>query len=207
MLLLPVPLPLKPKVVPLIVKRLSVPDVLMTFRLSSKPPSMMQDVIAAVPVRLSKLTLPSSSAALVPLVPLTVEDSSVKLLELTPRIPWFWFVPLILIRRSVTLPAFSKYTPLPDVAPSAPTIPEIVPAVALPPTVVLAPSPLTEKLPEVFLRKIPFGPPVVETLVSATAKGVVLLARLISTAAAPLVTSVPLVAVIVWVLSVANKPL
>ena len=90
---------------------------------------------------------------------------------------------------------------------SAPVIPEIVPAVALPPTAVFAPSPLTEKLPEVFFRKMPFGPPVVETLVRATARGVVLLARLISTAAAPEVVSVPLVIVIVWVLSVANKPL
>jgi len=43
---------------------------------------------------------------------------------------------------------------------------------------------LTVKLPEVFFRKMPFGPPVVETFVSATASGVVLLERLISTPAA-----------------------
>src|SRR5215217_2026821 len=145
---------------------------------------MRQEVIAAVPVRLSKLTLPSSSAALVPFVPVTVENSSVKLLELIPRMPWFWFVPLILMRRNVTFVAFSKYTPLPDVAPSAPVIPEMVPAVLLPPTAAFVPSPLTRKLPEVFFRKIPLGPPVVETLVSAIANGVVLLARLTSTPAA-----------------------
>ena len=72
---------------------------------------------------------------------------------------------------------------------------------------VVEPSPVTVKLPLVLVRTIPFGPPVVETLVSETASGVVLLARVISTAAAPLVLMVPLVTVMVCVLSVANSPL
>jgi hypothetical protein len=46
----------------------------------------------------------------------------------------------------------------------------------------------------------------VETLVSAKASGVVLLVRLTSTPAAPLVTIVPLVVVIVLVFSVADNP-
>ena len=84
-------------------------------------------------------------------------------------------------------------------------MPEIVPPVAFPPTDVLVPSPFTVKLPEVFFKKIPLGPPVVETLVSATTKGVVEEAREISTADAPLVLSVPLVVVMVFVLSVATN--
>ena len=90
--------------------------------------------------------------------------------------------------------------------PSAPVIPEIVPPVASPPTAVLAVVPLTVKLPEVFLRKMPFGPPVVETVFRTTDSGVVLLARLISTPAAPVVVIVPLGMVMVWVLSVASRP-
>ena len=95
---------------------------------------------------------------------------------------------------------------MPAVVLSAPVIPEMVPAEALPPRLVVVPSPLTEKLPEVFFRKMPFGPPVVETFVRATASGVVLVLREISTPAAPLVMMVPLVIVMVCVLSVANKP-
>ena len=53
------------------------------------------------------------------------------------------------------------------------------------------------KLPEVLDRMMPFGPPLVETLVRLTARGVVPAERVISTAAAPLVESVPLVAVMV----------
>jgi hypothetical protein len=80
---------LKPKVVPLIVSRLRVPEVLTTFRLSSNPPSTRQEVIAAEPVRLLNLTLLSSNAPLVPLLPVTVENSKVKFVTLTPRIPKF----------------------------------------------------------------------------------------------------------------------
>jgi len=54
---------------------------------------------------------------------------------------------------------------------------------------------------------IPLGAPLLETLVSTIANGVVLDARVISTAVPVVVPIVPLVAVIVWVLSVANKPL
>src|SRR5262249_43904625 len=68
-LLLPLVLLLKPKVLPLIVSRFSVPEVFTRFRLSSKPPSMKHEVIAAVPVKLLNPTLPSSLAALVPFVP------------------------------------------------------------------------------------------------------------------------------------------
>ena len=39
---------------------------------------------------------------MLPLMPATVEYSSVKLVTLVPRMPKFWFVPLIVIRRSVT---------------------------------------------------------------------------------------------------------
>src|SRR6185369_4891105 len=206
MLLLPLVALLRPNVLPLTVSRFSVPDVLTTERLSSKPPSIRQDVIAAVPVRLLKPTLPSSSAALLPLVPVTVENSSVKLLELTPRIPKFWFVPLTVTRRKVTFPAFSRYTPLPAVAAFAPVALAIVPPVALPPRVVLAPSPTTVKLPDVFFNMMPLGAPLLETLVSDTANGVVPEARVISTAVPVVVLIVPLVVVIVLVLSVASNP-
>src|SRR6185369_14361717 len=77
MLLLPLTVLLRPKVLLLIVSRFSVPVVFTSDRLSSKPPSITQEVIAAVPVRLLKPTAPSSSAALLPLVPVTVENSRV----------------------------------------------------------------------------------------------------------------------------------
>ena len=56
---------------------------------------------------------------------------------------------------------------------------------------------MTVKLPLVLVSTMPLGPPVVETLVSETASGVVLLARVISTATLLLVLTVPLVAVMV----------
>ena len=67
------------------------------------------------------------------------------------------------------------------------------------------------KLPLVFLRKIPLFPVVPdalfnETLVSAIARGVVLLLRVISRAVAPLVLIAPLAEVMVIVLSVASNP-
>jgi len=69
------------------------------------------------------------------------------------------------------------------------------------------PVPVTVKLPEVLDSMMPLEPPFAETVVSETASGVVLLARVISTAVAPEVLIVPLVIVSVCVLSVANKPL
>jgi hypothetical protein len=54
---------------------------------------------------------------------------------------------------------------------------------------------------------MPFAAPLLETLVSTIAKGVVLEARVISTAVPVVVLMAPLVVVIVWVLSVASKPL
>src|SRR5687768_3364386 len=96
---------------------------------------------------------------------------------------------------------------MPLVAPSAPVAPMIVPPLLLPPTLVFVPSPLMVKLPLVLLRKIPFGGAVLaDTLVSDTAKGVVPLDRVISTAVAPLVLIAPLVEVMVLLLSVASKP-
>jgi hypothetical protein len=53
---------------------------------------------------------------------------------------------------------------------------------------------------------MPFAAPLLETLVSTIASGVVLEARVISTAVPVVVAIVPLVLVIVCVLSVANKP-
>src|SRR6185369_2838672 len=88
----------RPKVEPVTVKRLSVPDELITEKFLERPPLMMQLVMTPVPVIpvvvvLPKCTEPSpapsggASAADVPLVPLTVEYSSVKLLTELPRIP------------------------------------------------------------------------------------------------------------------------
>jgi hypothetical protein len=68
-------------------------------------------------------------------------------------------------------------------------------------------SPTIVKLPLVLVKTMPLAPPLAETLVSETASGVVLLARVISTATAPLLLIVPLVVVIVLVLFVASKPL
>ena len=68
------------------------------------------------------------------------------------------------------------------------------------------PVPVMVKLPEVLDSMIPLGPPLAETLVNETASGVVLLARVISTAVAPDVLTLPLAVVIVLVLSVASRP-
>jgi hypothetical protein len=67
--------------------RFRVPLVLTTLRLSSNPPSIRQDVMAAATVRLSKTTLPSSRPVLFPFVPVTVRNSRMILLALMPRIP------------------------------------------------------------------------------------------------------------------------
>ena len=74
------------------------------------------------------------------------------------------------------------------------------------PPLSVAPVPAIKKLPLVLVRIIPFVPPLADTLVSEICNGVVLLALVISTAAAPLVVIAPLVAVIVFVLSVASNP-
>jgi hypothetical protein len=68
------------------------------------------------------------------------------------------------------------------------------------------PVPVTVKLPEVLDSMMPLVPPLAETLVSETESGVVLLARVISTAVLVVVLIVPLVVVMVWVLSVASRP-
>src|ERR1051325_6218125 len=68
------------------------------------------------------------------------------------------------------------------------------------------PVPVMVKLPEVLDSMIPLDPPLAETLVSETASGVVLLARVISTAVFVVVLMVPLVVVIVLLLSVASRP-
>jgi hypothetical protein len=70
-----------------------------------------------------------------------------------------------------------------------------------------APLPVTVKLPLVLVRTIPLVPPFAEILVNETANGVVIEARVISTATALLVETEPLVAVRVMVLFVASKPL
>ena len=70
------------------------------------------------------------------------------------------------------------------------------------------PSPVIVKLPDVLDRTRPFAPPLAETLVSETARGVVPLLRVIWTAGpvAPELMA-PLVIVIVPELSVATNPL
>src|SRR5258708_3215187 len=137
-----------------------------------------------------------------------VEYSSVKLVTVKPLMAKFWLVPLIVIRRRVTLVALFRYTPMPDVTlPSAPLLFAIVPPVPLPPNEVLTPSPFTAKLPLVLLRDIPsFVPPEDETLVSEIASGVVALLRVILTAAPLPELIAPLVVVMVLVFSVAFKP-
>ena len=67
--------------------------------------------------------------------------------------------------------------------------------------------PATVKLPLVFVSLMPFGLLLAETLVCEIARGVVPLARVTSTAVAPLVVIAPLVEVMVLLLSVASKPL
>ena len=67
----------------------------------------------------------------------------------------------------------------------------MVPPELFPPTAVL-PLPVMVKLPVVLVRTIPFGPPFVDTLVSDTVNGVLPPARVISTAAAPVVVTEPL---------------
>ena len=59
------------------------------------------------------------------------------------------------------------------------------------------PVPVMVKLPEVLDSMIPLVPPLAETVVSETARGVVLLERVISTAVFVVVLMVPLVVVIV----------
>src|SRR6185503_1625178 len=68
------------------------------------------------------------------------------------------------------------------------------------------PVPVMVKLPEVPDSMIPLGPPLALTVVSETVSGVVPAARVISTAVAPDVVTVPLGIVMVWVLSVASRP-
>lgn len=99
--------------------------------------------------------------------------------------------------------ALFRNMPVPWVVlPSAPVLVAIVPPEAA------APVPTTVKLPLVFERMIPLlAPPEEETLVSETTSGVVPLARVISTAVAPLLLIAPLLLVMVPLLFVATRPL
>ena len=92
---------------------------------------------------------------------------------------------------------------------SAPVVPAMVPPEqpAVFALVQVPPVPVMVKLPEVLDSMIPLDPPLAETVVSETASGVVLLARVISTAVLVVVVMVPLVIVIVVVLSVARRAL
>jgi len=116
------------------------------------------------------------------------------------------------MRVSETFVALFSTTPVPtgvadessapvELAMVPPEQPAVFPLIQVPPV------PVTVKLPEVLDSMMPLEPPFAETVVSETASGVVLLARVISTAVAPEVLIVPLVIVSVCVLSVANKPL
>ena len=89
-------------------KAVSVPVVFSTRTLSSMAPLTIEFVMAFEPNRLSKMTLPSRFGVLVPLTPATVEYSIVKFVTLVPRMPKFWFVPLTVMRRSVTLRALFR---------------------------------------------------------------------------------------------------
>ena len=68
------------------------------------------------------------------------------------------------------------------------------------------PVPVTVNEPLTLFSFMPIAPPSDETLVSDITSGVVPLARVISTAVAPVLLIVPLVVVIVLLLSVASKP-
>ena len=115
------------------------------------------------------------------------------------------------MRVSETLVALFSTMPVPtgvadessapvELAMVPPEQPAVFPLMQVPPV------PVTVKLPEVLDSMIPLEPPLAETVVSETARGVVLLARVISTAVAPEVLTVPLGTVMVPVLSVASKP-
>src|SRR4051812_37067319 len=106
-----------------------------------------------------------------------------------------------------TLDALLTKIPVPWVLPSAPVLFAMFPPVQVPAVVQVPPLPATVKLPLVFCNVMPLAvPPVDETLVRTMLKGVVLEARVISTAVALLALIVPLVDVIVLLLSVASKP-
>src|SRR5207253_7571862 len=97
--------------------------------------------------------------------------------------------------------------PMPAVVLSAPVV-----VVMRPPEqigtakVQVPPLPATVKLPEVLDSRMPFEPPVAETLVSPMTNGVVPIPRVISTAVAVLVVIAPLVDVIFIELLVASSP-
>src|SRR5215813_6010298 len=74
------------------------------------------------------------------------------------------------------------------------------------PPVPADPAPDTVKLPLVLVNVMPLVPPLAAMLVRETANGVVPLLRVISTAVAPVVLTLPLGMVIVLVLSVASSP-
>ena len=106
------------------------------------------------------------------------------------------------MRVSETFVALFSTTPVPTgVADesSAPVALAMVPPEqpAVFPLMQVPPVPVMVKLPEVLDSMIPLGPPLAETVVSETLSGVVPLARVISTAVAPLVVTVPLGMVIV----------
>src|SRR5262249_17427362 len=75
---------LLPQVTVSIVKRLSVPLVLRRRRSSSRPPLTDEVLMLAVPRRLSKATLPSSFASLLPFAPLMTECARVKPVTVLP---------------------------------------------------------------------------------------------------------------------------
>ena len=104
-------------------------------------------------------------------------------------------VTLLALVRSIALPFGSALLALP------------VLCVMMPPEFAVDPFPVTVKLPEVLVRMIPFEAPLLETLVSDTARGVVPAARVISTGMPVVVAMSPLVVVIVFVLSVASRAL
>src|SRR5215469_3096478 len=195
-----------PKVELVTVNRSMVPVLFTISTLSAQPPLIKQLSIKEVPSRL--VTFTASSPELLPLDPLIVAYWKVKPVTLLPRMPKFWFVPLIVIRRSVIFVTLFKKMAIPCVLlPFAPLLFAIVPPVLLPPSVVLVPSPFTVKLPLVLFREIPLlVPPEVDTLVSAIARGVVPVVLLILIAVPDPVLMAPLVVVIVLLFSVAFKP-
>jgi hypothetical protein len=115
------------------------------------------------------------------------------------------------MRVSETFVALFSTTPVPTGVADESSAP--VPLAMVPPEqpavfalVQVPPVPVTVKLPEVLDSMIPRDPPLAETVVSETLSGVVLEARVISTAVPFVVLIVPVVVVIVCVLSVASNP-
>src|ERR1043166_5104943 len=136
----------------------NVPVSFSTRKLSSMAPRTVEFTSAQAPNALSKITLPSRPAVLVPLAPFTTRLLSVTLVTLEPRMPKFW-QSLICIHEKALLPLLFMYTPIPVVAsPSTPVLFAIVPPEPALPVPVTVKPPLVP----VLSRIIPVAEPPLE---------------------------------------------